>query len=432
MSLRHILFDTFVRGWAGSRFLRRRFRRSDRGSIAIPFALSILPVLLIAGAAVDYSVVTDAKVRLDAALDTAALTTVAKGMLSRSAASAQTTGISLFNSQAATVKTATINSISLTVTETAMERTTVASYSATVPTSFMGIAGITTVTAPYIDFYLLLDNSPSMGVGATTNDIDRMVAATANKSSDASCAFACHDLSKGNGDYYNLFKSMSPKIQMRIDVVRSATEKLMDTATSMTQLPNEFRMAIYTFGASCGSPGLTTISNLTSSLASAKAAAGNIDLMSTPSQNYNNDQCTDFDGILKGMNTTIPAAGNGTLATPQKILFLVSDGVSDAYYPANCSRATTNGRCQAPINTANCRTLKDRGVQIAVLYTTYLPLPTNSWYNQWIAPFASQINPTMQSCASPGLFFEVSPSQGIEDAMAALFHKTVLQARFTR
>lgn len=75
--------------------------------------------------------------------------------------------------------------------------------------------------------------------------------------------------------------------------------------------------------------------------------------------------------------------------------------------------------------------MKARGVQIAVLYTTYLPLPTNAWYNQWIAPFNSQISTNMQSCASPGFYFEVSPTQGISSAMNALFKKAVNQARLT-
>ena len=63
-----------------------------------------------------------------------------------------------------------------------------------------------------------------------------------------------------------------------------------------------------------------------------------------------------------------------------------------------------------------CTAIKNRGIKIAVLYTTYLALPTNSWYNTWIAPFnAGPYNPSvnseiaanMQSCASPGLYFEV-------------------------
>jgi hypothetical protein len=31
----------------------------------------------------------------------------------------------------------------------------------------------------------------------------------------------------------------------------------------------------------------------------------------------------------------------------------------------------------------------------------------------------------MQACASPGLYFEVSPSQGIAEAMQMLFQKAV-------
>ena len=67
-----------------------------------------------------------------------------------------------------------------------------------------------------------------------------------------------------------------------------------------------------------------------------------------------------------------------------------------------------------------------------MLYTTYLPLPTNGWYNTWIAPFADQIATNMQSCASPGLYFEVGPNQGISEAMTALFQKAVAMARLTK
>lgn len=66
-----------------------------------------------------------------------------------------------------------------------------------------------------------------------------------------------------------------------------------------------------------------------------------------------------------------------------------------------------------------------------MLYTTYLPLPTNDWYNSWIAPFQPEIGARMQQCASPGLFFEVSPSQGISEAMTALFKKAITSPRLT-
>jgi hypothetical protein len=38
----------------------------------------------------------------------------------------------------------------------------------------------------------------------------------------------------------------------------------------------------------------------------------------------------------------------------------------------------------------------------------------------------------MQSCASPGFYFEVSPTQGISDAMTALFQRAVADARVSR
>ena len=44
----------------------------------------------------------------------------------------------------------------------------------------------------------------------------------------------------------------------------------------------------------------------------------------------------------------------------------------------------------------------------------------------------NEIGLRMKECASPDLFFEVSPSQGISEAMTALFNKAVAQARLTQ
>ena len=79
-----------------------------------------------------------------------------------------------------------------------------------------------------------------------------------------------------------------------------------------------------------------------------------------------------------------------------------------------------------------CTTVKNRGIQIAVLYTAYLPLPTNSWYNEWIAPFQNQISPNMESCASPGMFFSVTTDGDITAAMQTLFAQAIATARLTK
>ena len=427
----------------------RQFCGAKRGNVMLTFALTLVPLMGAVGAAVDYSRANNFRSQLQAAADAAAVGSVAKSSPAMAAAGSMssdgaipagvTDALKIFNAQLIG-KTAWFTNLtsSATVAKTNGTVTSVVNFSANVPTTVMGVFGKNNVTvtgtakaatgmATYIDFYLLLDNTPSMGVGATTADINTMVNNTSDK-----CAFACHDLSASPNDYYSKAKSLG--VTMRIDVLRTATQQLMDTAKATENFANQFRMAIFTFGTSCTNTGFSTVQTLTSNLTTAKTAAGNIDLMTIPYQGYNNDQCTNFDDVLSDVNSAIPAPGTGTTAaSPQKYLFFVSDGVADANNPTSCSKPLTGGtRCQEPIDTASCTTIKNRGIKIAVLYTTYLPLPTNAWYNSWIAPFQSEIPTKMQSCASPGLYFEVSPSQGISDAMNALFKKAVSQAHLTQ
>ncbi len=166
-------------------------------------------------------------------------------------------------------------------------------------------------------------------------------------------------------------------------------------------------------------------------MASVKAATASVDLMTVVGQNQNNDMDTNYDAVLPAINNIIPNPGPGTMAAPQKVLFFVTDGVADESN-THCSQKLTGTRCQEPIDPNLCATLKNRGVLVAVLYTTYLPLTTNDWYNTWIKPFSSQISTNMKACASPGLYFEVSPSAGIPDAMSALFQKAINIARLSR
>jgi hypothetical protein len=307
----------------------------------------------------------------------------------------------------------------------------------------VAMSGTSTATANmplYIDFYLLLDNSPSMGVAATPTDITNLQAKTGG------CAFACHDTSKKAGtSNYDIAKANG--ITTRIDVVRQASANLMDTARNTQTYTNQFRMAIYDFGAASATIGLRNLFSLSSSLTSAKTAAGNIDLMSVAGQNdaFTADKDTPFTTIFPAINSAIASPGAGTSSAPLKYLFFVSDGVADESN-ASCLKTMYNKnwgniapRCQSPINPALCTTLKNRGIKVAVLYTTYQP-PTDSWYKDWIAPFNagtwgpspnSEIAQNMESCASPGFYFEVSPTQGISDAMNALFQKALADARIS-
>jgi Flp pilus assembly protein TadG len=425
------------------------FRRNERGATATIFAVAAIPICMAVTLGIIVTDVFAARDQLNAAADAAALSAVGHAYLGSNAATARTAALQVFGIQS-TVNGVTLISNDVVVTDTITTRTAVATYAATVNVPFLALfnSGAVTITGTstgvttlptYIDFYLLLDNTPSMSIGATTSDIAAMNAATATPTtsymrSNGQCAFACHDLSAAPNDYYTLAKSLTPKFNMRIDVVRSATQSLMDTAAAAETVSGQYRAGVYTFGTDATALGLTTIAALNSNLTTVKTAASAIDVMTIPNQGYNNDQITDFDGTLSAMNRVMTTPGDGSApSSPQKVLFFVSDGVADFAYPSTCSQSLLSStRCQEPITVADCTAIKSRGIRIAVLYTTYYPLTNNDWYNTTVAPWSSQIATNMRSCASTGLFFEVSPSGGIAAAMNALFQKAVSTARLSQ
>jgi Flp pilus assembly protein TadG len=427
----------------------RHFLKDRRGNFGIMTALLLVPLIGVAGVTLDISNALMVRTALQATADAAALSAVAETSAGVSQAMLMTNegqvddAISdakqIFMGQVANSTDYTLLSADVDVVKTGNQLKAVFIYKAEVPTTLSRVLGQNKVvvsgvaeamfeTQTFRDFYLLLDNTPSMGVGATSADVDTMVANTSDK-----CAFACHIVKDGvenKNSYYNLAKTLG--VTIRIDVVAAATSALMDTAKTSRKSSNQYRMAVYTFGEKAEDTKLLEVSSLTSDLDSVKSKASKIGLMSIPYQGYDNDQQTDFDRALSNVGKLMGTAGTGsTAADPEKVVFFVSDGVGDAYKPTTCTKKLNGGRCQEPIDITQCTALKAKGYRIAVLYTTYLPLPTNDWYNTWIKPFQSEIPTRMESCASPGLYFEVSPSQGISQAMSAMFLKIVTTPRLT-
>ncbi|WP_315787672.1 MULTISPECIES: TadE/TadG family type IV pilus assembly protein [unclassified Bradyrhizobium] len=433
--------------------LLARLRRDVSGNVAVTFAIVCVPVITAVGCGIDYSRNNQMRAKLQAAVDAASVGAVSRTAPAFIAAGSMTgdgpiavgndDARKIFNGNMSGTSGYTLNSLTPDVKKSGSVVSATVSFSATVPTMFMSIVGFKTMTLQgsstakasmpkYIDFYLLLDNSPSMGVAATPDDVTKMVNNTSDK-----CAFACHDYNDSN-NYYNLAKKLG--VTTRIDVLRSATQQLMDKAAATQTYPNQFRMALYDFGAASKTIGLRSLFALSSNLSSAKSAAGNIDLMGVYGNNdaYTADKDTPFSTVFPAINNEISTPGDGTTGSPLKYLFFVSDGVADESNAA-CLKAKASGnRCQSPLNPALCTALKNRGIKIAVLYTTYLQLPTNSWYMSWIDPFNkgpfgpspnSEIAQNMQACASDGYYTEVSPTQGIAEALRKLFDRAVADAR---
>ena len=186
--------------------------------------------------------------------------------------------------QASTVTGLNYSVPTINITQNGLVRTATVSYTASSANAFSGvlgnkswpIAGSSTATSSYspnVDFYLLLDNSPSMAIAATTAGINTMVS---NTKAQGGCAFACHETNPkadnlgnpGGIDNYQLAKNLG--VVTRIQNLNAATQSLMDTATTtMQNFKSTYRMAIYTFNTG----GINTISARTASLSTAKSLA---------------------------------------------------------------------------------------------------------------------------------------------------------------
>lgn len=427
----------------------RRLLKEKTGNFGIISALVMVPIIGAAGLAIDLTEAMFAKNQLQAAADAAALGAIAEE--SAATAKARTTsgngsieeGIKeaedIFSAQLSAMTGFELKSSSADVVRQDDQLTATFTYSATVPTTLLRVLGKHEIvvsgeavavfaTPKFRDFFLLLDNTPSMGVAATPADIKKMKEKTAGTEM-GSCAFACHIVKNGVEDKnsnYNIAKNND--ITIRINVVAKATAALMETAAQTRKVPDQYRMALYTFGQRAENTKLFEVSPLTYDLRDARDRAAMIDLMSIPEQNFNNDQQTDFDRAFKNIAEKMGVAGTGhSNGDREKVLFFVSDGLGNSYKPKECTKrimtGKTYGRCQEPIDTRLCKPLKDKGYKIAVLYTTYLPLPGNSFYEAWIQPFQSEISTRMKECATEGYYFEVNPSEGIAEAMNTLFLK---------
>jgi Flp pilus assembly protein TadG len=423
--------------------LLRRFASDRAANVAMIFAIASLPTIYLLGLALDYSSAVRRQAQLDAAADAAAIAAVTPAMMAEDTAVATTTATNIFNGKAVSLGGLTSTPTpTVTITNNGLVRTAVVSYSTMASNNFplmLGqsgwtISGTSTASStvmPNINFYLMLDSSPSMLIAGSAADIATMVS---NTSSQGGCAFACHEshpsadgLGNPNGeDNYALARNLG--VTLRMDLLAQATASLMTTAAA-TQAANgnTYKVAIYTFDVA-----VNTIQSLTTNLTTAKTEAANITALEVydnnclTSSNCNNDEDTNWDLALSDLNSTMPNPGGGTNVngdTPQEVLFIVTDGVEDE---------NVSGTRTYAMSDSECTTIKNRGIRIAVLYTEYLPLPTNAWYNSYIAPIQSNIPTTMQSCASPGLFFDVASGGDISSAMTALFQQAVATARLTQ
>ncbi len=461
--------------------------QNDRGAVAVIMALAMLPLVMIVGLAIDYSIYDETRAQADLAIDAAAMQAVraasvayAAGGVSATALqqAGATAGRAWFTAQLGTpVHGVALATVTVKYSASPSTFTALATYAGSVTVPFLGplnlgtwpISGTATavISNAYVEVLMLLDNSSSMLIGASTADIVALERATpcsaqsANEGQamsayawsngvcdpaytgaaciepasfvgisrtnpaictngsvpNAPCAFACHnDASNPSNDYYGLARSLVPAIQLRLDVVQQAAAQVVTTLQTRQQAPGQFLVGIYQFNstmqplypvAGAGEAGndlataLTTVQNVPPNLA---PNGGN----------------TNFASAAAELDADVTAAGDGTTAAKaRKNLFIVTDGMED----------TPGSRIMGPMTSATneqlCTQFWNKGFNVFVLYTPYLPLP-NPFYlsndKQYVEPAASSpVLAALQACARyPANFFQASDPAAILATMQTM------------
>ena len=452
--------------------------RQKSGSVAILFALSSLAVFLFVGLAVDYGRAIASKSVLNTAADAAALAALAAAqsdyaqnfpasqMISDGQAAAQRAFVVNAGSNYAYLPQAP----TIAVVQTGRTINATVNYQANSPNLFGNLAHVSqmtftgtsaaSMTLPnYLSFYLLLDVSASMGIPSTASEISRLAAINPDFLNlyPGGCTIACHftayeacqnvhgatvmcqgyNLSRtaggtGTAVSYCPQPGQSNCIQLRLDAVAYAVQQLISTATTTQTLPNQFSIGLYPFVR-----WMQSYQPLTTSLATVSTAASSLTSLI---DNGNGSSAlgsggTHFENALPSVNGLIASVGDGSApASPKPFVFMVTDGAQDSQYQVN-NGSWSGSNNATTLNTANCTTIKNRGITLAVLYVPYVPIPnpTTIWNDEDGAANANIpfIPGSLTTCASPGFFFTAATPADIANAMQTMFNMAVASAHLT-
>jgi Flp pilus assembly protein TadG len=192
-----------------------RFGRDKKANIAVMFAIVLVPVITAIGCATDYSLANRMKAKLQSAADAASVASISQKSPGYIAAAAMTGNgpVPAAVTDANNIFTGNMNAVTgytnlvvtPTVTKTGILLTSSVQFSAQVPAVFMKLIGFTSLTVtgisqssaslpPYLDFYLALDVSGSMGLPSTPTEAQRMQSVNPDNyvQYPTGCTLACH------------------------------------------------------------------------------------------------------------------------------------------------------------------------------------------------------------------------------------------------
>ncbi len=521
--------------------LLRAIGHARDASVTLMATLALIPTLFGMGFCIDYARAQMLQSRINAVADAAALTGTDVLYIQQGTSVAQAAAKQIFTSQVTDYNDFTYDpSTQLVITVSNqgslnLGRTVYVGWAGQSTNMFSGILGAATLSisgsskayatqAPNMNFFLVMDRSPSMLLPTTSSGITAAQGATAD-----SCAFACHQkfpganyitdangkgvfidqnfYTTGNanaGVYYlidssnNIYNSAGTKlgnsvgtsssssvtnltykssttkngkttttdntvygfyadgywlthnytslypsgskIDLRVSDETAAAQALIPYAQSQATANNvTYQLQFFSYDwthPSASSPvtqynTMTNVSSLTASsvpLLDSSVDYWNANNAFTSSCCSQGDAVTENYNMLTSMNAVMPTPGPGTsAASPQEVMLLITDGVSDEIVGGSRTNREFNAT-----DLAACTAIKNRGIKIAILYTTYDPttLAGDSWSQTNVVPYLPNVLPALQSCASPAnngspLVYAVQSNQSIATALQTLFQLTI-------
>ncbi|MCJ2106440.1 pilus assembly protein TadG-related protein [Methylobacterium sp. E-041] len=456
------------------------------GNVAMIFGLSLIPMVGLIGLGVDYGVAITNKTKLDGAADAAAVAAVATAkayiaanqgkpnLTAKAIAAGITQATNVFNVNAGKVPFTTYTLQTPQLVPSGQTLTSTVAYTATVTNTFgrlfrtpttplANTAVASTDLASYLDFYLMVDVSGSMGLPALPDGMRELARNNQDMIGDykQGCQFACHFPT------YNGWTQAAGKIQLRSDAVNTAVCSLLQRASNPT-VQNQYRIGIYPFINQ-----LATLAALTGSITSLNAAAqcsaswplALTNLLDTGTTQLftGNDMTTGtgaggthFETSLTQMKSTITSYGDGSSTSRTKpFVFLVTDGMQNSQhfyvmkngkyaYPGNPSMTPNNvdawwDRSQpSQIDPDNCTTLKNAGATISILYTPYNIIDFTNYgggiasENITVNGFSPTLSTPLSKCASPGYFYTANTPDDITASLNKMFDQALKMTRLTQ
>ena len=469
--------------------MRRRvtaLAKCNRGNFSVLFALTLVPMIGLAGLAIDFGQMMRAKTALDASADAAALAAVTEAAsimqyqspgfdpTATAISFGQAAGQLLFatNSGRFAASNPTYNTVvsknnqimTATTTYTAQSRNTFGPIFHTPVMNIAGSASSSLTLKKYINIYLLVDVSQSMGIASTTADIAALwkaISAIQNQGTDQAmgpgCMFGCHIIHSGqtsNLTNEQVAHSQNPPISLRIDVIAKAISNLIDQANTAANQPNSpsISIGLYTFeqkvhsippqqGSALPPPlnvatNYSTLKQYATPCFQSQPNSPCLDLGSDTT-NANGEPDTYTQSALDTFATNIPSSGDGSSPnTPQNYVFIMTDGT----YDVPNSSCWAGEYCVGPYDPSYTSALRSKAT-VGIIYTTYLPLyknndPSQGYYDSYqglILPIAAQIGPALQSSAtSSNWFLEASDGPAINAALANFLNQAASAGHLTQ